>query len=414
MAVSQSELVTQALERPIRRLFGFQWFMAIWERTAPYNAATLIEVSPDLSVPDIESRWQGVLQQLKYANVPISIVDIWSDNGTEADLKSVWLTHELCRPFEPDEVPFRLTVIRSPKRIWIRLGYRHIFTDGWTIALIVKRLLGTECPGAPSGSDDPPRIRKSLFQSISRMCSDFLRSGYPERRSTKDRELITDAAVPLSVKAIQSLAMSHQVTLNDAILGTVADAIEEVKPNWTSKRRPHTLIQVPVNVRRPVERFVVGQFIGSWMVSVPKGTYSEKLRAVCDATTEYKYSGEAFYGQKSMDIIGSIARWGHTHFANWVGRKVGPLAAIISNLNLSRYFSSESRNGEVLSYTRTASPGELAPLVVTVTSLGDTLDLRATAWTNSVNAAELRQIVEAIERRIGNQRCEVPSGRAAA
>jgi hypothetical protein len=81
---------------------------------------------------------------------------------------------------------------------------------------------------------------------------------------------------------------------------------------------------------------------------------------------------------------------------------------------LSRYFSSESRNGEVLSYTRTASPGELAPLVVTVTSLGDTLDLRATAWTNSVNAAELRQIVEAIERRIGNQRCEVPSGRAAA
>ena len=208
MAVSQSELVTQALERPIRRLFGFQLFMAIWERTAPYNAATLIEVSPNLSVPDIESRWQGVLQQLKYANVPISIVDIWSDNGTEADLKSVWLTHELCRPFEPDEVPFRLTVIRSPKRIWIRLGY-------------------------------------------------------------------TDAAVPLSVKAIQSIAMSHQVTLNDAILGTVADAIEEVKPNWTSKRRPHTLIQVPVNVRRPVERFVVGQFIGSWMVSVPKGTYSE-------------------------------------------------------------------------------------------------------------------------------------------
>ena len=414
MAVSYSELVTQALVRPVQRYFGFQRFMAIWERTAPYNAATLIEVSPDLSVPDIESRWQEVLQQLNYANSPISIIDMRSETGAETELKSAWLTHELCRPFEPDEVPFRLSVIRSHDRIWIRLGYRHIFTDGWTIALIVKRLLGTECPGAPSGGDDPIRQRRSIFQSLVRMCGNFLRAGYPERRSAKDRELITDAAVPLSVKAIQSLAVSHQVTLNDAILGTVADAIEEVKPNWTSKRRPHTLIQVPVNVRRSWERYVVGQLIGSWVVSVPKGTYPEKLRAVRDATAEFKSSGEAFNGQKTMDLIGSVAQWGHTHFANWVGRKVGPLAAIISNLNFSRYFASESSCGEVLSYTRTASPGELAPLVITVTSLGDTLDLRATAWTNSVNAAELRQIVEAIERRIGNHHCGVQSGCAAA
>lgn len=403
MVVSDSGLVAQALVRPIRRYLGFQWLMAIWERTAPYNAATLIEVSPDFSAADIESRWQTVLRQLNFANSPISLIDLRSDNSTEAELKSAWLTYELCKSFEPDDVPFRLSIIRAPGRIWIRLGYRHIFTDGWTIALMVKRLLGSECSGAPSGGHDPTRQRQSVLQSLVRLCGNFFRGGYPERRSPKNRELISDATVPLSVTAIQSLAESHQVTLNDLILGTVADAIAEVKPNWTNKHRPHTLIQVPVNVRQPSDRYVAGQFIGAWIVSVPEGTYIDKLRAVSRETAKHKSSGEAVNGRFMIDIAGALAQWAPTHLANWFGRTVCPLTAIVSNLNYSRYLSSEATCGKVLSYTRTASPGELAPLVITVTSLGDTLDVRATAWTNSVTELELRQIVGAIERRIGNR-----------
>lgn len=414
MSASHSELITQALVRPIRKLFGFQRLMAIWERTAPYNASTLIEVSPDFPLPELESRWRTVLGQLKFADTPVSVIETSSHVVAEADLKSAWLANELGRPFEPDEVPFRLSVIRSSGRQWIRLVYRHIYTDGWTIAMIVKRLLGAYCPGASPGGCDLTQQRQSVFKSIFRVCKDFLRSGFPERRNPKNRGLITDATMPLSVSAVQAHADSHQVTINDLILGTIADAIAEIKPNWTSKNRPNTLIQVPVNVRRPFERHTFGQYIGSWLLAVPRGTYSEKVRAVRDATALHKTSGEAFNGQQTIDVIGSIAQWTPALFANWVGRTAGPLAAIISNLNLSRYFSPESKSGEVLSYTRTASPGELAPLVITVTSLGDTLDLRATAWTNSLNAVELRQIVEAIERRIGNHSSGVERKLAAA
>jgi hypothetical protein len=193
------------------------------------------------------------------------------------------------------------------------------------------------------------------------------------------------------------------VTLNDLILGAVADAIAEVKPNWTSKRRPRTLIQVPVNVRESKDRYVAGQFIGSWIVSVPTGTFAEKLRAVSQETAKHKSSGEAFKGQWTIHSVGAIAQWAPTHLANWLGRTLCPLAAIVSNLNYSQFFSSELSCGKVFSYTRTASPGELAPLVVTVTSLGDTLDVRATAWTNSMSVPELRLFVEAIERRLDHR-----------
>jgi hypothetical protein len=404
MLVSDSGLITQPMVRSRRRYVGFQWLMAIWERTAPYNAATLIEISPDISVHEIDSRWQAVLRQLDYTASPLSIIDTHSEIVSEGDATSAWLTHELCRGFRSDDVPFRLSVIRSPGRLWIRLGYRHIYTDGWTIALILKRLLGTECSGAPAGRTVISRRKQSVFRSIVLVCGEFLRAGSPERRSSHDRELITAAAASCSLKSVQSLAVSHEVSLNDLILGTVADAISEVKPDWTSQRRPRTLIQVPVNVRESSDQFMAGQFIGSWIVSVPEGTYIEKLRAVSGVTAKYKSSGEAFNGLRMIDIVGAMALWAPTRFANWCGRKIGPLAAIVSNLDYSQYFSSESSCGKVLSYTRTASPGELAPLVITVTSLGDTLDVRATAWTNSVSAPELDQIVEAIERRIDNQR----------
>lgn len=396
MLVSDSGLVTQPMVRARRTYYGFQWFMAIWERTAPYNAVTLLEINPDIPVQEIDARWQAVLRQLDYAAAPMSVID--SCSGDEST--SAWITHELCRAFQPDEVPFRLTVLRSAGRLWLRLGYRHIYTDGWTIALIVKRLLGTECPGAPVGRYVTSRKRQPLFRSLIQMCGEFLKGGYPERRTLDDRQLITDSTVPFSLRSVQSLADLHQATLNDLILGAVSDAIAEVKPNWTSKHRPRTLIQVPVNVRQPAARYVAGQFIGSWIVSVPKGTFTEKLRAVSQETARHKSSGEAFKGQWTVHSVGAIAQWAPTHLANWLGRTLCPLAAIVSNLNYSEFFSSESSCGKVLSYTRTASPGELAPLVITVTSLGDTLDIRATAWTNSVSVLELRQIVEAFERRL--------------
>lgn len=387
------------LFRKLREKSGLQRMMDYWEGSAPYNEVNLVEVDPRLTNDILSDRWRQILSCLGFDPTDPRYIQV--DSLSESD-QSQWLTDNLNEAFLPEGCPLRLTVLRTQDQCWWLYCHQHQIGDGWTSALVIKRLLGGECPGAATRETSSVSAR-SMWQAVVEIWRQIWSAGRPRWDKQRSGTRIHMAANrDLSVSAIKAIAKQQNATVNDLLVAASVDALNGVKPEWTNRRRPNLLVQIPVSTRDHEHRFEFGQHLGTWSLSVPAGSMMERLQAVRATTSEAKAGPHA--GQTDT-LVGAAERLLRLFPRNpmiSVGRWAVPVAGFISNLNLTGYFHSEAEQGLLRRFTRAVSPCDFSPVTLTATGFGSEMNIRATAWDAYLNQSELQLMVNGVATRMAS------------
>lgn len=367
--------------------------MKYWDAIHPFNGTGAVEIGPELSQMELDFRWRSLLDELGWSEDSLICRTV---DGSSQDWLNEALSRELNARFMESENPLRLALYDQPAtgRRWLGITYRHAIADGWTIAMLYKRLLEFEQDFAAATVSSSFTPVTSYLGELYRQWRLFRRCGTPTwSRHYSQREL-TSFAGEVPIELIIRQAKRLHVTVNDLLVGAIVQALQNVKPDWSRHGTRSSLVMVPVNLREPQKRYDFGQFLGSWLFDVPPSqTFEHSVMQIHQITRSAKGSGEAVRGLCSFDLIPKFE-------LSWLGnpvarlaRRVSPVAAIISNLNLSSFFQEAEEQGLIRSYTRTSSPGDMSPMTVCATSVRDCCNIRMSAWTECLTQTELQAIV---------------------
>lgn len=413
--------------RPTVRLNGLQRAMLSWECSHPVNAVHALELGTAVDTQSVLMRLPAIAAEIGLGPVQLSK---WSTRMTYApparplQVSRERLEHagaaavteainaELAAPFRDGDWPVRIQLLTTPTGArHLLVTYRHAIADGWSMALLVKRGLGGDAADSPSvtqpDNDRLIALNARSWRDRGQDAGETLRSaarrGGPRWRGAEDSCPVSqEVAAGISLPDLRGLAQCHGVTINDLLIAALIDALATVRPDWLTSRRDRLTVQLPVNLRNSDSRLEFAQSLGSLLLDIrPRNSdFSGLVRDVAGITRQAKARRADVDGLAAFDWIMTAAACVPKGLGVWAARRICPLAASISNLNLVDLFAEESRLGLVKSYSRSTSPGELIPLIITLTSLGTEFGLRATYRREVLSDDQMTEVGDRLIRRL--------------
>jgi len=337
-------------------------------------------------------------------------------------LATVFERH-LNEPFAADGAidPFRFFAIDQGDAFFLGIAYDHFIAGGDSIIVLLNaiadRYAGSASPAAPLSRY--PRTHWRLFarhplhfvRGLARlpaMASSCRRTVRPRYREIADgRNAFTFFTLdPAEYLALRKAAKAWGVTLNDALIALLLLAQDAQMPNRDRTKRRHELAVASImNLReahRVDQRGTFGQFLSSFRVShpVPPGiTLRELAQDVRGATARVKR--EKLYlttlGAIAVDRV--VGRFRNREQKMGVYAKSYPVGAGVSSLNVNALWHSADGGGPP-AYIRGVPTGPASPIVVAVTTSGDTLCAGITYRTAAAGPDDIRKIQACIRSRI--------------
>jgi hypothetical protein len=417
---------------------GLQAMMRRWENLHPVNAVHVAWLNDPAPVSRIEAAAERVFARLLQFS-PRSIDRNLRNRGGLFDFRDLivegdWRCHleqvvtcELNTPFQNDGPPFRIDVINVGKREqFVILSYRHVIADARAVALLLNEIIGQLTDPASQNSSLEVVVGRSnlceLFPAefqwhrapavVRHLAGEWWRSRRCVQLKPLDpNDLHMDFRVhqtKLPLATLKTLCHRHGATVNDLILASVMEWFA----SWLSDRRdgrPDLAAATLVDLSsrgEPARPLAFGQFVSQFVVRAPvtaELSFAEIVRLVAEQTASQKQVRPLILNSISLGLLARL--WDLLPFVRKPQHlaSVLPLLAGISNVNLSGITSHGNLPSIVRNYFRGTCVTNLLPMMLSLTSVRETVSLTTTHRPVFFSADQMADLAAHVGRRLFNE-----------
>jgi NRPS condensation-like uncharacterized protein len=438
----------QRLPTPTGRLNAAQKVMYHWSELHPYNAthtvrlagpirlAALIDAIRDSYVFNRIGRIQLDIRRRMYQHSadPAPRLDAVAGDFSGGQLIS-HLSTELNRPFErPASRPFRFSVMDAGDNShFVNLTYDHWVADSIAARLILRHVLGRYLQIDDPDNCQPLRLHSGTFrdafkhhlgvrgtaQSVLRSLGRWLKS---RRVAQATYSCTAEMSVgyelhktsPETVARLLAFARSMGVSVHDVLLAALARAMLDVLPRRVCKANRELALSSIVDTRGDADADLnesLGMFLAYHLVRCSpdrSASLAEVTRRLAAQTARIKSHRRYLDSMVDMKMVGELLptlnrrRWPHAV------RRLLPMTAALSNVRLHNTWVDRYRPGRILEYSRSSPTGPMFPLVITPTTMADTMNVGVTYRRNGFSRERIdgfmARFLEQIERPDASQR----------
>ena len=397
------------------KLHVFQKTMLLWDEIHPYNAVHVIRIPLPFDLPRLTSIIQKQLEmyhltgftldrtqkRFSYRGGPaaIDIKIIEQKDETALALNNeVELQINTSFPTEGFITPFRFFVVREDRFFYLGLVYLHIISDAESIVYLIKSIVNTYMNNNTEDLSIPLRhysltLRHMLRFNLKHLISWLLtlpsyiadvRGSCRVNYTDIDNYHIAFSHVALEPSQFHTLVKASKrwgVTMNDILNAILFLSISPfASKRLSSPRRKKISVASVVNIRKdlPIDiQRPFGLYLGSFMVShaVPQAITLEHLAKDIHKQTA-KIKRHKLYLRSLIEQL--LALTLIPHFSPKRQRKFYakyyPLWGGISNVNLNSLWD-QSMEETPIDYVRAVSTGPVVPLVFSLTTVNDTINV---------------------------------------
>jgi len=402
--------------------------MLDWNELHPYNAVHVVRVPTALDPPRLREAIQTTLEGLGLSNLsvdheggacqygggPVVSELTMIDDGSGSSLAAE-IERQLNTPFPRGKSfdPFRFFVAPGQASFSLGLAYFHPIADAESVVWVLKRLVDSYRAAAAGvssetvdlsscGSDSAILRHPSVVVRQIAALPAFIRilrtSCRPRYRDADDlrngfTNFVLEAA---SLGWIRTAGKSWGVTLNDLFLALLLHALAPLAADRRQARRRKIAAGCIVNIRKDlgVKRGTFGLFLGSFMVAheVPEGIGLKELAAAIALQTARIKARQLYLTTPAQLAFASLAlRFFSTRRKRSFYQKHCPLWGGITNMNLNTHWEEQAQGGP-LDYLRAVSTGPVTPLVLSVTTVGERVNVGLSYRSTVFSAEEIRQV----------------------
>jgi len=293
------------------------------------------------------------------------------------------------------------------------LAYFHPIADAESIVWLLKRLVAAY--RAIAADDSPATVELSagrpdssiLFRPGSALkqiaalpaFARILRTSCrPRYRDTDDlRNGFTSFVLETAaLGSLRTASKAWDVTLNDLFLALLLQSLAPLSAARRQARRRNVAAGCIVNVRRDlgIRPGTFGLFLGSFMVAheVPEGIGLKELAGAIALQTERIKARRLYLATPvQLAFAGFVLRFFSTRGKRSFYQKHCPLWGGITNMNLNTLWE-EQASGSSLDYLRAVSTGPVTPLVLSITTAGDRVNVGLSYRSTVFSAPEIGQV----------------------
>jgi NRPS condensation-like uncharacterized protein len=294
--------------------------------------------------------------------------------------------------------PFRFLVAPANDSFFLGLVYFHPTADAesvvWLLRDIVTCYVESNAPGFTGGFELYPDNRAHLLRHhplvvVRKLLSlprQTINLRHSHRAPCRDANNMVNGFLFFSLEAedlryLATAAKSWSITVNDLLMALLMKSLSPLSAARAQERKRRKIsLGCIVNLRKDLgidSRRVFGVFLGSFIVTheVPTGISLRKLAAdLANQTAPIKR--HKLYLASPLEL--GLARFMFKRFSAARQKKFFakhyPLWAGITNMNLNSVWSETERNAP-LDYFRGVSTGPVTPLVLSVTTIGDRVNM---------------------------------------
>jgi hypothetical protein len=402
--------------------------MLDWNELHPYNAVHVVRVPAALDLPRLREAIQTTLQAFGLTNLSvdregracqygggpvvseITVIEDGSGSSLAAEIE-----RHLNTPFPRGNSfdPFRFFVAPGPGSFSLGLAYFHPVADAESVVWILKRLVAAYRAGASgvssatvdlsSGCPDSPILRHpgvvvrqiAALPAFIRMLRTSCRPRYRDADDLRNgfTHFVLEAA---ALGWIRTAGKSWGVTLNDLFLALLLHALAPLTADRRRARRRKMAAGCIVNIRKDlgVKHGTFGLFLGSFMVAheLREGIGLKELAAAIALQTSRIKARRLYLATPAQLAFANLAlRFFSTRGKRSFYQKHCPLWGGITNMNLNTLWEEQAQDGP-LDYLRAVSTGPVTPLVLSVTTVGERVNVGLSYRSTVFSAAEIGQV----------------------
>ena len=399
----------------------FQALMRNWTALGPYNAIHLVRLAGAAN----PERWREA------AATPVSQLGFAALGPVEKKTPGLAETvrAELNRPCAGNDPPLRFFVIDEPDGThWFGLTFNHWIADSQSIRFLMRRIFANYMePGSAAAlppmrhCDTPFDVlfgKANRFSSALEGLQKYLRHRRAFRAGIPDPLDFTAGfqfvRLPGGlIDRIRETAKTNGCSVNDVFVAAAAQTMGRLtaaeragkRRRLFSPARNQVAISVVSDIR-PFSREPLDEVFGFYLsyytalASAPELETLAGLSArISTQTKAAKSMGRTllfFHGFKIANAWWNACRkpWQRALMFH----KAVPVLGAVSNVNLTDSWI--GREGRVLEYVRVSPAGPLAPVVFTLTTLGNRLTLCVTHRTTIFSNKQAAAIAEEIAGRL--------------
>jgi hypothetical protein len=420
-------------------LNGFQRNMLRWRELHPYNAVHAVDLDAGIAAEVVTAAIAAELDRCgltglrvdrrrgryEYGGNPAHVTLARVEGARRLDTLEAEIERQLNAPFSDAEPmdPFRFFLVSAPDGTMLGLAYDHFVAGGDCIIALLHAIVGRMHGVAPSGPPPmlyPPTQGRLFARNLSQLLGGLLRlpslvrsaryTARPRYRNPRDGyNAYRLYALPAGQFGnLMRHAREWGVTLNDALLALLLDAFGPLDPKRAFAKRRRTLAVASImNLRGEYGEAgaaAFGQFLGSLRVShpVPAGIDLAALARDVHAETA-RVKREKLYLQTLLAMRYVAAMWPMLS-ADQRARfyaKTYPIWAGLSTLNVNALWPRANAAPPPV-YIRGVPTGPVAPVVVAVTTVDDTLYAGISFRTAAFTRDDIDNLWSGLTRRLAS------------
>ena len=409
----------------------FQRTMLQWNDMHPFNAVHVARIQGALDLERLRKAIRGTLQahglsglrldrrrgryEYNFGEPHCEIVVLPKAENQQASLTAE-ITRQLNTGFAVAEhfVPFRFFVCADRDSFSLGLAYFHPVADAESVVALMKNILelyrGKGDQPVSNSLDLYPARRDRLLRhpgllarkliSLPSHIKDIRTSCRPPLRNAQNmlNGLSFLSLGPNTLRSLSQAGKSWGVTLNDLFLALLMKCFSPLAaPRARGPRRRQISLGSIVNLRKDLNldsRRTFGLFLGSFVVShaVPNGLALPELAQNIRRQTE-RVKRDRLYLGTPLDL--AVARRVFPLFSAERQRKFYPknfpLWGGITNVNLNPLWGAAVEENP-LDYFRAVSTGPVTPLVFSVTTVRDRINVALTYRTAVFSAGDVENL----------------------
>ena len=425
------------------RLNTFQQTMVHWDDLHPYNAVHSVKIFGQLNFERLNCVINTSLERHGLTNLMLDHSEGTyhylggpAQHGVKPLANEGELLPEIERQlntrFIRDKVfePFRFFVAPGQDSFWLGVAYFHPIADAESIVRLLKELVENYSSDEPVRvghfaryQDDqnvaPVRVLTKKLWALPSLAINLRRSCRPAYRDSLNLQngFLYFSMSSGCLAALKDTAKTWQVTINDLFLGLLLKSLMPLAEKRISGKRTRLSVGCVVNSRSALSlnsKDAFGLFLGSFIVSCelaaggtcmkPNSSLMQLSKHVQQQTKAVKeaklYLGaplEMRFGQLMLPFFSleRRKRLYQKHYPLWGG---------ITNLNLNSLWPAIEQHR--IDYFRAVSTGPVTPLVVSLTSVGNRLNVGVTFRSTVFSTQDVENVQGCFQNEIGRLNAE--------
>jgi hypothetical protein len=350
--------------------------MRDWETLLVYNAAQVMVLTQTVSADVLEGHLQDALDSLGVSWLKASPVEVVIES-------QLHLTHQMNRPFRDDEPVLRPFVSGTH----VGIVYRHWPLDSRCVRLVMRRWLermfgfSTDSAPATQWNEPPVRVWATLLKSPGKVLQEYrearLQKTARRLESTPaDGVRFVQHPSALEVAHLLESARANQLTLNELFLACTAVVCHRLfEPD--SPKRTALAVGTIIDARDPAQSPLSS--FGMMLSFVRTHFPIESLQSLRTAMKHVR-------DHRAVRTTLAESNWRLASLLRWTGRfdkdtkrefyrKRAASSGGISNVNMNKDDLGRYHPYVLADYYRVSPLGPSLPLVITPTTLGESMNI---------------------------------------